>query len=136
MRGPSAVLVHRDLHAASLGLLHDALAEVQVRDEGFLAEDVLACIDHRLEHGCALRGVRSEVEHLYVVPGEERVPVLADFGVGVESLLQRAGLRDVQITEDRHVVARGAVSAQVLDGYPAAAHEADPRPKPAGSIGR
>src|SRR5690606_25026476 len=99
VRGPAAVLVDSEEAAGFLGDADEALALGEVRDEGFLAQDVLAGAQGLLDEIGAAFGMGRDVDDGDVRAFEEFAAVRMRSGVGIEAVALLGGLRRVAVAE-------------------------------------
>ena len=128
MRRPAAVLVDGELDAVPVGEFDQPLAGVEIDDERFLRQHMLAGLERRLDQRHALGRMRRDVEHLDVVAAKQALEIVGGDGVGVELVAPRLGARQRARHDRRDIETGAAVGVEMREGNAPCPDQRDLRP--------
>src|SRR5262249_35032962 len=136
MRRPAAVLVDGEFDSVVAGKGDEALAFGEVEDEGFLGEDVFACLEGGFHDGQAVGGVGGDVHHVDA-GGRQGVFVAGGCADGrVELGGFRLGAGQSAVGDGGYFPAGAAVGVKMGGGDAACADQADSGPVGSGHRGQ
>ena len=125
VRGPTTVLIHRELHPLLLGEPDEFLAVSEIEHEGLLTEDMLSRLDRFPNNGKTIQGVRGHIDHLDVITLEDGVVIIVNLCLGIKLVALGLGLAPGPTGNGGHLVATGQIGLEVKLADPTRADERD-----------
>ena len=124
---PASVLVDRELEPFFVSQIDEFFAFLQIEDEGFLTEEVLACPQAVEKDGQAVGGVGRDVHDLDVIPFEDFPVILVDRSLGIELVTHGLGFGRGAVGKGDYAVAASPVVFEVKLTDPPGPDQGDAR---------